>query len=152
MLKQHGKKSCCHASTEQKTSVTEQRNALLLKQPKIFIRFSSRNAFRMAVPGLWMTITTLRKSVTTRKNILLRKHHIISARWNSFPYVSFASAPRWITAASSLCSVLPVKNETKSRLLLEFIKSGAGAPPSIAILTMADETRANMSALERPES
>jgi hypothetical protein len=47
---------------------------------------------------------------------------------------------------------LPVKNETKSRLLLEFMKSGAGAPPSIAILAMADETRAHMRAFESPES
>jgi hypothetical protein len=51
-----------------------------------------------------------------------------------------------------MCSVLSVKHDTKSRLLLEVMKSGAGAPPSIAILAMAGETRAHMSALESPES
>ena len=104
---------------------------MLLKQPNISMRFSSRNSRRMAVPELWMTITTLRKIVTTRENILLRKQCRISERGNGFSWASFASAPRWITAASSMCSVLPVKDDTRSWLLLEFMKSGAGPLPRL---------------------
>jgi hypothetical protein len=97
-----------------------------------------------------MSITRLRKAVTTRENVLLRKHHIISERGNSLSCVSFASAPRWITAASYMWSVLSVKHDTRRRLLLEFMKSGAGAPPSIANLSMASERHAHMNAFESP--
>jgi len=95
-----------------------------------------------------MAVSVLRKSVTTRENVLLRKHYIISERGNSLNSVSFASAPRWISAASSLCIVLPVKHNTRSLLLLELMKSGAGAPPLIASLSMAGEMRAHLSAFE----
>jgi hypothetical protein len=47
-------------------------------------------------------------------------------------------------------SVLPVKHNTKSLLLLELMKSGAGATPSIASLSMAGEMRAHLSAFESP--
>jgi hypothetical protein len=95
-----------------------------------------------------MTVSVLRKSVTTRENVLLRKHYIISERGNSFSWFSFISAPHWISAASSMCSVLLVKHNTKSLLLLEFMKTGAGAPPLIASFSMAGEMRAHLSAFE----
>jgi hypothetical protein len=47
-------------------------------------------------------------------------------------------------------SVLPMKHNTKRRLHLEFMKTGAGAPPLIARLSMAGEMRAHLSAFESP--
>ena len=95
----------------------------------------------MVVPVLWMTIIMLLNTVKTRENIMLRKQQNISERGNSFSCVSFASAPQWMTAVSPMCRVLPVRHNTRSRLLLEFMKSCASDPPSIPTLSMAGGRR-----------
>ena len=51
--------------------MTEQKKALLLKQPKISMRFLSRNTYRITVP-------LLRKSVTTHENLKLQTQKNIS--------------------------------------------------------------------------
>ena len=77
LRKQHSKISRSHTRTKRCCVETEQRNVLLLNQPKISIWFPSQKSCQMAVPMLRMTVTTL-------KNGLLFMQHMILERCNGF--------------------------------------------------------------------